>query len=45
MDARALGELAAVLVHKLADATGRDAGLILDDLERDAACWTRPARR
>ena len=45
VDARALGELAAVLVHKLADATGRDAGLILDDLERDAACWTRPARR
>jgi hypothetical protein len=43
-DAHALAELAAVLVQKLALATGRDPQLILDDIERDAARWSRPAR-
>jgi len=44
-DAHALAELAAVLVQKLSLATGRDPQVILDDIERDAACWSRPARR
>ncbi len=36
-DAAALAELACVLLHKLAAATGRDAGLLLDDTARDLA--------
>jgi hypothetical protein len=33
-DSRALAELAAVLVHKLSAATGRDPQVLLDDIER-----------
>jgi hypothetical protein len=44
-DAHALAELAAVLVYKLSQATGRDPQVILDDLERDSARWSRPAPR
>jgi hypothetical protein len=36
-DAAALAELAAVLLHELAAATGRDAGLLLVDVQRDLA--------
>jgi hypothetical protein len=38
-DARALAEVAAVLVLQLARATGRDPQVLLDDLERDRAGW------
>ena len=40
-DAAALAEMAAVLVHQLSAATGRDAALIVDDLGR----LPRPAGR
>ena len=40
-DSLALAEMAAVLVHQLAAATGRDAALIVDDLGR----LPRPAGR
>ena len=36
-DARQLAELACVLVHQLAAATGRDPQVLLDDIERQAA--------
>jgi hypothetical protein len=43
-DAQALAELACVLLHQLSAATGRDPQLILDDIGRDAARPSRPAR-
>ena len=38
-DSRALAEIAAVLVHQLSAATGRDPQVVLDDIER----LSRPA--